>query len=60
VNRFFVVSDGFSILHLEPCPEGGYLVRSPYHPELITEADTIEEAFENAADALALLAETED
>ncbi|MGL6076729.1 MAG: type II toxin-antitoxin system HicB family antitoxin [Fimbriiglobus sp.] len=55
MKSFFIVSDGASILHLEPCPEGGYVVRSPYHPELITQANTIEEAFENAADALALI-----
>ena len=31
--------------------EGGYVVTSPLDPELITEAETIEEAFANARDA---------
>jgi antitoxin HicB len=33
-------------------PEGGYLVRSPKLPELLTEGDTEAEAIENAWDAL--------
>jgi antitoxin HicB len=38
-------------LTLTPQPEGGYLVRSPLLPELITEGDTLEEALDNARDA---------
>ena len=52
----YVVSDGRQVLHLEPAPEGGYVVTSPYDPALITEAETIEEAFENAQDAAQTLA----
>lgn len=47
----FTVSDGKMVLLLEPAEEGGYVVTSPFDPELITEAETLEEAFENAHDA---------
>ena len=47
----FTVSDGEMVLILECAEEGGYLVTSPFDPGLITEADTIEEAFEMARDA---------
>ena len=40
-----------------PHPEGGYTVTSPLLPELITEGDTLEEANDNVADALAAVAE---
>lgn len=39
-------------LLLTPQPEGGYTVTSPALPELITEGDSIEDAYENARDAL--------
>jgi len=39
------------VLTLETAEEGGYLVTSPFDPELVTEAETIEEAFEMARDA---------
>ncbi|MEK6260712.1 MAG: type II toxin-antitoxin system HicB family antitoxin [Planctomycetota bacterium] len=47
----FTVSDGKLVLILEPAEEGGYVVTSPLDPELITEAETLEGAFENARDA---------
>jgi antitoxin HicB len=40
------------ILQLEVAEEGGYTVTSPYVPELVTEAETLEEAFEMARDAM--------
>ena len=49
--RRYTVSDGKRVLSLEPAEEGGYVVTSPLDPELITEAETIEDAFLNAADA---------
>jgi predicted RNase H-like HicB family nuclease len=52
----YVVSNGRLVLHLEPAPEGGYVVTSPFDPALITEAETIEEAFKNAEDAAQTLA----
>ncbi len=47
----FTVSDGKLVLCLQSAEEGGYVVTSPLVPELITEAETLEEAFENARDA---------
>jgi len=47
----YTVSDGKLVLTLEPAEEGGYIVTSPLDPELITEAETLEEAFANARDA---------
>ncbi len=39
------------MLTLREAEEGGYVVTSPLDPELITEAETVEEAFANARDA---------
>jgi antitoxin HicB len=47
----YTVSDGRLVLVLEEAGEGGYVVTSPLDPELITEAETIAEAFANARDA---------
>lgn len=49
-NRY-TVSDGKLVLNLEAAEEGGYVVTSPLDPELITQAETLEEAFANARDA---------
>ncbi|MBI3097771.1 MAG: hypothetical protein HYY93_05920 [Planctomycetes bacterium] len=43
------------VLSLEEAQEGGFIVTSPLDPELITEADTVNEAFSNARDALRAL-----
>jgi antitoxin HicB len=51
----YTVSDGKLVLLLEEAEEGGYIVGSPLDSELITEADSITEAFENARDALKAL-----
>jgi antitoxin HicB len=51
MNKRYTVSDGKLVLNLEVAEEGGYVVTSPLDPELITEAETIEEAFANAHDA---------
>ncbi len=40
-----------------PQPEGGYTVTSPILPELITEGDTLDDAYANVADALAAVKE---
>ena len=47
----YTVSDGKLVLNITVAEEGGYVVTSPLDPELITEAETIEEAFANARDA---------
>ena len=44
-------------LTLEPQPEGGYTITCPLLPNLVTEADTLEEVIPNVADALAALIE---
>jgi antitoxin HicB len=51
----YTVSDGKLVLTLEAAEEGGYVVTSPLDPELITESETIEEAFSNARDAVQAL-----
>jgi antitoxin HicB len=50
-KKGYTVCDGKLVLHLQPADEGGYVVTSPLDPELITEAESIEEAFDNANDA---------
>jgi len=50
--RSYTVSDGQLVLTLTEAQEGGYTVTSPMDPELITEAETVAEAFEMARDAL--------
>src|SRR5260370_9507961 len=40
-----------------PQPEGGFTVTSPALPELVSEGDTLAEAFANAQDALAAVIE---
>jgi antitoxin HicB len=52
----YTVSDGKVVLTLQEAEEGGYVVTSPLDPQLITEAETVKEAFENARDAMAALA----
>jgi antitoxin HicB len=44
-------------LVFSPQPEGGFTVTSPILPELITEGDTLEEAFSEVQDALAAVIE---
>ncbi len=52
------MSDGKLVLTLEEAEEGGYIVTSPLDPALITEGETVGEAFENAKDALRALAQS--
>lgn len=40
-----------------PQPEGGFTVTSPVLPELLTEGDTLEDAYANVRDALAAVIE---
>lgn len=54
----YTVSDGKLVLTLEEAEEGGYVVTSPLDPQLITEAETVREAFDNARDALRALTES--
>jgi antitoxin HicB len=50
-DKHYTVSDGKLMLYLRPAEEGGYNVTSPLDPGLITQAETLEEAFEMAYDA---------
>jgi antitoxin HicB len=58
MSKRYTVSDGRLVLALEEAPEGGYVVTSPLDPELITEAETVGEAFVNARDALKSLVQS--
>ena len=49
--KTYTVSDSKLVLVLEAAEVGGFVVTSPLDPELITQADTVEEAFANARDA---------
>ncbi len=53
--KHYTVSDGELVLFLWPAEEGGYGITSPLDPALISEAETLEEAFMMARDAWALL-----
>jgi antitoxin HicB len=44
-------------LIFSPQPEGGFTVTSPVLPELVTEGDTLDEAYANVTDALAAVLE---
>lgn len=50
----FTVTDGKIVLKLELVEEGGYLVTAPFDPTILTQAESVEEAFENAYDVIAL------
>ena len=54
-KNIFTVSDGDLVLQLELAEEGGYVVTAPFEPELITEAESLEEAFSMARDAIKAL-----
>ena len=54
----YTVSDGDLVLTLELAEEGGYVVTSPMDPELVTQAETLAEAFDNARDAAQALHES--
>ena len=55
-GKTYTVSDGELVLTLEEAEEGGYVVTSPFDPQLVTEAETVAQAFENARDAMQALA----
>jgi len=52
VAKSYTASDGKLVLTLTPAEEGGFVVTSPLDPELVTEAETIQDAFRMARDAL--------
>ncbi len=58
MKKSYTVSDGTLVLTLREAAEGGFVVTSPLDPSLITEAETVREAFANARDALKSLAQS--
>jgi predicted RNase H-like HicB family nuclease/uncharacterized damage-inducible protein DinB len=58
-RRTFFVNDGRRTLRLTACEEGGFAVTSPSDPRLITQGESLTEAFANAEDAASLLAEAD-
>lgn len=58
MSERYTVSDGTLVLIVEEADEGGDIVLSPFDPELVTEAESIPDAFANARDALAMLNES--
>ena len=51
----YQISDGKLVLTLEPDPEGGFVVTSPTDPAMITQAESVADAFAMARDAFAAL-----
>ncbi|MEM9345718.1 MAG: type II toxin-antitoxin system HicB family antitoxin [Planctomycetota bacterium] len=51
VGKVYTVSDGELVLQLEEAGDGSYCVTAPFEQGLVTQAKTIEEAFEMAYDA---------
>ena len=56
MRKKYTISNGKLVLTLEAADEGGFVVSSPLDPGLWTQAETIEEAFKNARDAMKELA----
>lgn len=56
-KKRYTVSDGRLVLTLEEAREGGCVVTSPLDPQLITEAETVTDAFAHARDALRALSQ---
>ena len=52
MKKRYTITDGELVLWLQDAKKGGFIVTAPFKPELVTEADTIAEAFANARDAL--------
>lgn len=50
--KSYTISDGKIVLVLSEVRGGGFVVTTPLDPEMITEAETVGEAFVNARDAL--------
>jgi predicted RNase H-like HicB family nuclease len=51
-GKRFQVTDGKLVLVLTCAAEGGYTVTAPFEKGLVTEAESVEQAFEMAYDAL--------
>jgi antitoxin HicB len=56
MGQQYTVSDSRMMLILEEADEGGFVVTSPLDPGLVTQAETLQEAFRMAQDAAECLA----
>jgi antitoxin HicB len=54
-QKQYTATDGKLFLVLKPAEKGGFTVTSPFIPGMVTEAETLEEAFKMAQDAVATL-----
>jgi predicted RNase H-like HicB family nuclease len=53
----YIVTDGELVLEIELDEDvGGYCVTSPFNPDILTQGETLEEAFEMARDCAAMAA----
>lgn len=52
----YTISDGKLVLTVKESKDGGYVVSSPFDPELFTEGETLDEAVANAHEVASLLA----
>ena len=50
----YTVTDGKLVLALEVAEEGGFIVTAPFNSNVLTQAESLEEAFEMARDVIAL------
>jgi hypothetical protein len=55
MRKRYTVTDHKIVLTVEEAREGGFVVTSPLDAGLVTQAETLPEAFENARDALKAL-----
>jgi predicted RNase H-like HicB family nuclease len=53
----YTVTDGELVLVLEVAEDGGFVVTAPFNPHVLTQAESVEEAFEMARDLIALFEE---
>lgn len=58
MDKQYTVSDGKLMLILTEAAEGGFVVTCPLDPQLITQGETLQEAFLMAYDALDCLRES--
>ena len=56
MGKQYTVFDGKMMLVLEEAEEGGFVVTSPLDPGLVTQAETLQDAFRMAHDAAECLA----
>ena len=53
----YTVTDGELVLSLEVVEEGGYLVTALFHENVVTQADSLDEAFVMARDLIQVFAD---